>query len=123
MRYCFTKEQIEQALDSLFEDNEIEENLSIILNNAKEWSNKVVLINYLTAQIIQRGKNKGNLHPNFIQKLYALEDIGDLVVDEIDRDFIEFIYNHLSVSSDMSSNLIHYKEKQINYDYREQIRY
>lgn len=123
MKHCFTKEQIGDCLAYLLDKSEVDENIVLMIEEAKQWSSKIILINYLTTQIIQRGLNKSNLPNNFIQKLYSIEDMGDLVIDEIDRDFIEFIFNHLSVSSDMSSNLIHYKQKQINYDYGEQVRY
>ncbi|OFX23509.1 MAG: hypothetical protein A2033_16165 [Bacteroidetes bacterium GWA2_31_9] len=123
MKHCLNKEQIDFFLKYFFNNNNEDNDVVLIVENSKQWIDQIFILNYLVTQIIQKKIKKGNLPNNFIEKLYSLKDVGDIVIDEIDVNFIEFIFNHLSVSNEMIDNLIYYKTKQINYDYSGQIRY
>ena len=59
----------------------------------------------------------------FVDRLYDLSIIGDINLDEVDRDFVEFMFKHVRYSKDINENLFKLKEKLETYDYSEQIRY
>lgn len=119
MKHCFNKEQIEKALDYFFKETNEENDVTQII----EWNDQIFILNFLVTQIIQKKIKKGKLKNAFVEKLYSLKELGSIEIDEIDVDFIEFIFNHLSVSNEMNDNLIYYKEKYIRNDYRDKIRY
>lgn len=66
---------------------------------------------------------KGSLPVSFLQELYDLIEEGDFVLDELDRNFIEFMFSHVRYSSDMNENIRQLKERHLEYDYRNTIRY
>lgn len=123
MKYCFNKKQIEKTFDYFFKNNCEDNDVMLIVENAKQWHDKIFILNFLVTQIIQKNIKKKCLPNNFVEKLYSMKELGDIVIDEIDDDFIEFLFTHKSISSEMNNNLIYFKEKHIAYDYGDQICY
>ncbi|MDX2173610.1 MAG: hypothetical protein SFY56_10835 [Bacteroidota bacterium] len=74
-------------------------------------------------QIIQREIKKGSLDKEFLKEVYDLPILGNIVLDEINAEFIEFMFNHTRFSMDMNLNILYLKEKHESYDYTSQIRY
>jgi hypothetical protein len=123
MKHCFNKKQIEKSFEYLFKNNNEDNDVIFIIENAKLWNDQIIMLNFLVSQIIQKNIKKGSLPNNFVDELYSLKEIGDIIIDEIDADFIEYLFTHKCISNKMNDNLIYFKEKQIAYDYRDQICY
>jgi hypothetical protein len=121
MKHCFDKKQIEKFIDYLIKDKCDDKNIVSIIENSKDWKEQIFILNFLVSQIIQKKIKKGQLPKEIINRLYSITDYWNIKIEEIDIEFVDFIYTHKSISSKMNENLIFFKEKQINYDYRNQI--
>jgi hypothetical protein len=121
MNYCFNKDQIEKSLEYFFKNNCDDHDIIQIIENSKQWFDQITILNFIVTQIIQKKIKKGNLPDDFVQRLYSLPENGDIIIDEIDEPFIEFMFTHLSISNEIIENLIYFKNKLNRHDYRDQI--
>lgn len=122
---CLNKTELEQLFRHVI-DNETDPELDEIISiyeGTKSWEDKIVVINFIMTQLIQRDIKKGSLKKEFLSVIYNLPTEGDILIDEIEADFIEYMFNHVRHSREMNENLIRLKEKYLNYDYSEQVRY
>lgn len=125
MKWCLSKTQLECLLAYIFKneaDSDVD-NIISIYERAQYWEESIVIINYLLTQLIQREIKKGSLNKDFLAKIYDISSTMDITLDEIDSNFIDFIFNHTRFSKEINENLIILKEKYVEYDYAHQIRY
>ncbi|MBK6400037.1 MAG: hypothetical protein IPN61_13175 [Bacteroidetes bacterium] len=123
MKRCLDKALIERLINHLILTHVKDAEIQQLVENCKNWEEQIVIINYLLTQIIQKKIKKGSLPVSFLQELYDLIEEGDFVLDELDRNFIEFMFSHVRYSSDMNENIRQLKERHLEYDYRNTIRY
>lgn len=121
---CLNKEDLDKFLKSIIEkisDEEYEDYIAIF-EGCQLWEEKVIIVNYLTTQIIQREIKRGTLSKEFLNEVYNLPNLGNIEIEEIDSNLIEFMFNHTRFSKDINLNLLHLKEKFESHDYSAQIR-
>jgi hypothetical protein len=125
VKRCLDKSLTERLIDYLVLSNSRgkDEELESIVESCKSWQDQVVIINYLVTQIIQKKIKKRKLPDTFANELYKLLELGDVFFEEIDLDFIEFIFTHVRYSKEINENVFKLKERHLDHDYRYKIRY
>ena len=95
--YCLNKKHLEGFLRYQFdkEKNEFsDDNLAAIIEGAYNWSCEVNLIVYFFSSYAQRRINSGDFEFGEIDSFYDTPNLGNFRLQEFDREFIEYLFDH-----------------------------
>lgn len=106
--YCLSKESVERILDySLNRDiTKLEDIESDYIERAIEWQVKVVSSNRFVSEILEKKNKKNENCLDSLENYYLLPSEMYLHIDELTRDFIEFISRYKLPKGDFEEDLI-----------------
>lgn len=102
------KQFIIKTIEELGEFEDIETDLEIVINRAKDyWDINIIGINYLFTIIIEQLMKKNKLHPELIERVYKIRETMFFTIEELDYKIIDNLFkNNLPVNRNHYSNLI-----------------
>ncbi|MCK4817531.1 hypothetical protein KA005_17315 [bacterium] len=94
MNKCLNKEEFEKLIDLKAKLNDLDEEdylLSIMIDNAENWQDKLVGLSYFLSQILERKLKKNIGCDSLIKLVYSLPDEMWFSIQEFDVNFIDYM--------------------------------
>ena len=113
MNYCLRKDEFSSFFDVLLNDksldNNFEEELQMRIDACCSWEDSLGIMLYVFTHYLQR-KKKGSetINSEQLNKILNLNEIGDFVVETLDRNFILYMmtYNRAKINEELSDTLV-----------------
>lgn len=127
MNKCLNKEEFEKIVDLKAKLNDLDEEdylLSIMIDNAENWQDKLVGLSYFLSQILERKLKKNIGCDSLIKLVYSLPDEMWFSIQEFDVNFIDYMMSceRISVLS-LEERLIEVQYDLDEYRYGRTFRY
>ena len=127
MNKCLNKEEFEKLIDLKAKLNDLDEEdylLSIMIDKAENWQDKLVGLSYFLSQILERKLKKNIGCDSLIKLVYSLSDEMWFSIQEFDVNFIDYMMSceRISVLS-LEERLIEVQYDLDEYRYGRTFRY
>ena len=94
MNICLSKEEFEKIVDSKSNLNKLgdEDNLlKLLIDNAQNWLDKLVGLNYFLSQILERKLKRNISCDKLIEIVYGLPEEMWFIIQEFDINFVDYM--------------------------------
>lgn len=122
--YCLSRNQIYEfaSIDfDHFELTKVSGEVDYLFDNARRWETQLTCLTYLLAHVIEAELKRGwstDQAIKLVQRLYELQDSIWLTMQELDSDFISFMFRHIrSKEQTLEDCLLEIQLKLSNRDY------
>jgi len=93
--YCLNRSEIVKLIEHKIQAREIDEELKEYIERAElYWDINLISSNCLFSIVLEQKKRKNNCKKEFIDSFYELQDKMSFHIEELNPDFIDFIYNY-----------------------------
>jgi len=94
-----------------------------LIDDATSWQTEIGIISYFASMVLENKRKKGFDCLRLINKLYNLQDVIALNINEIDADFIHFLLRHVRPEEkNLEDSLTELNQHFSDYDYARSLR-
>lgn len=124
INYCLSRNQIGEfaSIDfAHFELTKVSGEVDYLFDNARRWETQLICLTYLLAHVIEAELKRGwsvDQATKLVQRLYELQDSIWLTMQEMDSEFIRFMFRHVRYKEQtLEECLMEIQSKLSNRDY------
>ncbi len=124
MSFCLSRKELEKLIAVEIEkkyDFEEDNFLSNWIENARNWSDKLIAFTYFISKIFEKRLKERETPEELLEKLYKIWQIQDsmwLIFQEFGEDFIKYILDYERNSGlSLEDELIHLQNKLSRFEY------
>ncbi|MCZ4221937.1 hypothetical protein [Pedobacter rhodius] len=124
MNYCLRREEFSSFFDVLLNDkqldNNFEEELQMRIDACCNWEDSLGIMLYVFTHYLQKKKkDTGIINSEQLTKVLTLNEIGNFVVETLDRDFILYMmsYNRAKINEELADTLVLIHQNYLDHTY------
>lgn len=124
MNYCLRKDEFLSFFDILLNDkpfdNNFEDELQMRIDACCNWEDSLGIMLYVFTHYLQKKKKDSEIiNLEQLNKILRLNEIGDFVVETLDRDFIVYMmsYNRSKINEELADTLVLIHQNYLDHTY------
>lgn len=124
MNYCLGKEEFPLFFDAFINKdsmhNTFEEDLQMRIDACMNWEDNIGVLLYVFTYYLQKKSKKAEgSNPEYIERLFKLNEVGNFVLETIDRNFVTYMlnYSRTKINEDLSDSLTLILQNYLDHSY------
>ncbi|MBF0578114.1 hypothetical protein [Dysgonomonas sp. GY617] len=91
--HCFSREEYKEIISHLLFSKGLNDELKELVERcANDWDISLIGSNYFLSIIMEQMIKQDKIDKSFIESIYAIKDMMFLLIDELDRNFIDELF-------------------------------